>query len=439
MKPVSFYIPCFNAAKTIRLCLDAILKQTYPLEEVLVIDDGSTDETVKLATQYPVRLISHNENRGLAAARNTAIRNINTEFIASIDADCVPEPDWLSWIMERFDSPKTAGAGGKLLEMDSSSVFDFWRSVHMKQYWKDSQVFPPFLFGSNTVFRRKALINIGLYNENYKSNYEDVDICNRFREAGYVLIYEPKAAARHLRRDDIYSVLNNYWKWNLAYYQKEKHYSPPKNLAFKIKDNLGLANRYLEEDIASRRYQLLYLDFLLSLHHSLRDFEYFISQNNQENGASPLSSWLSLLDLTFFYHFNSGKRNLSTLMPEESAFLQNFFALNLVLGRFIQERFKNEKFKKILYKHLFLSVYKINDSYLLDKLLNLVEFHQDWGGLFKKEHPYLNISFLENLSINFQEWLKDLTSRYPELVQMIKVSAEKTVTSPAFGKEAIAQ
>lgn len=439
MKAVGFYIPCFNAAKTIRFCLEAIFRQDYPSQEVVVIDDGSADETVRLAKQYPVRIISHNENRGLAAARNTAVRNMHTEFIASLDADCAPEPEWLSRIMGRFVSPETAGAGGKLLEADSSSVFDLWRSVHMKQCWEDDDVFPPFLFGSNAVFRREALINVGLYDENYKSNYEDVDICSRLKEAGYVFVYEPKAIARHLRRDDICSILNSYWKWNLAYYEKEKYYRHPENFALKIKDNLGLANRYLEDDIAMRRHQLLYLDFLLSLHHSLRDFEYFISQNNRKNDISHLSFWLSLLDLTFFYHFNSGWEELSTLMPQESAFPQNFLALSLILGRFIQDSFKNKKFKRILYKHLFLSVYKINDNYLLDKLLNLTEFHRDWSGLFKKKHLRLNIPFLETLSLNLQEWLRDLTSRYPELIRMIEVSALSADALPASGRRDIAQ
>ena len=429
MSEVILYIPCFNAAKTIRFCLEAVFKQTYPLKEVVVIDDGSTDETIEIVSRYPVRLIKHTNNQGLAAARNTAMRNINTEFIASLDADCQPDSYWLKYLMKRFDSPRIAGVGGKLLESYSSSVFDLWRSVHMKQFWEDNETTPQFLFGSNTVFRKKALINIGLYNESYKNNYEDVDVSNRFKKRGYILIYEPEAIAHHLRSDDICSILNSYWKWNLAYYQKKKYYSNSKNFIFKVKDNIGLANRYIEEDIAYERYQLLYLDFLLALHHSLRDFEHFIYQNKKRDldiSDSPLLSfWLALLDLTFFYHFDSKKKNLSTLMSKAN-FLQNFSALNLILGRFIQEKFKNDKFKKILYKHLFLSVYKIYDDYLLDKLLNLVELHQDWTEFLEKKQPNLNILFLKNLSLNFQDWLKDLRQRYPKIIQMIEISAEKT-------------
>lgn len=433
MIKVSLYIPCFNAAKTIQFCLEAIFKQSYSLKEIVVVDDGSSDETIEIVSRYPVRLIKHTHNQGLVAARNTAIKNINTEFIASLDADCLPNSDWLKQLMNRFTSPKIAGVGGRLLESYSSSAFDLWRSVHMKQYWKDKETTPPFLFGSNTVFRKKALVNIRLYNENYKSNYEDVDVSNRLKKRGYILIYEPEAIVHHLRSDDICSILNSYWKWNLGYYQKKRYYSNQRKFIFKVRDNLGLANRYIDEDIASGRYQLLYLDFLLALHHSLRDFVFFVSlKNNRKNlditASSPLSFWLTLLDLTFFNHLNSRKKNLSTLMPRENIFLQNFLALNLILGRFIQDKFKNDNFEKILYKDLFLSVYKIKDNYLLDKLLNLVELHQDWSGLFKKKQHNLNIPFLKNLSLNFQKWLENLENCYPAIIQMIIISAEKIDT-----------
>lgn len=423
----SLYISCFNAENYIGDVLKGVFKQSLLPDKVIVIDDSSTDKTAETASSFPVKIIKHKKNKGLAAARNTAIKNIDADFIASLDADCVPEPDWLEKLMKRLDSPEVVGTGGRLLEMHSSTVFDFWRSVHMKQYWEEEKTAPPFLFGSNTLFRRQALVKVGLYNEGFKNNYEDVDICNRLKKRGYTLTYEPKAIVHHLKRDNIYSILNNYWSWNSAYYQKKEFYSNSKSFSRKLKDNIGLANRYIEEDITSKRFPLLYLDFLLVLHHSLKDFEYFISQGKQEYLNYPvLSFWLSLLDLTFFYHFDSEKNSFSTLIPNQDTFLQNFFALNLVLGRFIQERFKNEKFKKTLYRHLLASVYEINDAYLLDKLVDLTELHQDWSQFCKKEHPNLSVLFLEDFSFNFRKWLNSLMFRFPKIIQMIEVSAKNT-------------
>ena len=309
----------------------------------------------------------------------------------------------------------------------SAVVFDQWRSVHMKQEWSGKKTSPAFLFGSNTVFRKKALVGIGLYNEKFKTNYEDVDISKRLKKKGWVLTYESEAIAYHLKDDNISSILNTYWRWNAAYYQKRGFYANTKSFIFKIKDNLGLANRCLEEDINFKRDDLVYLDFLLALHHSLNDFEYFIFRNERRYpDYSMLSFWLSLVDLTFFYHFDFKRSNLSTLLPKRSLFLQNFFALNLTLGKCVWQKFKDNSFRRRLYKDLLLSVYRMDDTRLLDKLLNLVSLHPDWGDFIKKKHPNLNTAFLKNLLFNLEAWLEQISLRSPNIIRIIELSAKKT-------------
>lgn len=424
---VSLYIPCCNAAATIQSCLRGVLKQTYPVEEIVIVDDGSTDDTVKIAARYPVRIIRHQGNKGLAAARNTAIKGMKTELIASLDADCVPEPDWLRKLVKSFQKRQIGGAGGRLLDFHSSTVIDRWRAVHMKQHWGNKKMPPSFLFGSNTVFRKQALTSIGCYHEDFKTNYEDVDVSKRLKKKGWDLVYIPKAQAHHLKQDTISSILNSYWMWNAAYYKEVGWYSGQKKFLLKLKDNLGLANRYIEEDMGAKRYELIYADFLLALHHSLRDFEYFISRNRGGYPDYPrLSIWLSLLDLTFFYHFDSSRSKLSTLMPKENAFLQNFFALNLIVDKCIRESFESSAFREVLHSHLLASVYKITDAPLIKKVVNLVELGRDWDGLFQKRHPYLHSPFLKNISLGLQEWLKNLRIQFPRIVSMIEHSASKT-------------
>ncbi len=86
---VSLYIPCYNAERYIARAIEGALRQTNALDEILVVDDGSKDGTREIASRYPVRIISHDRNRGLAAARNTGFRNARNELVASLDADCV--------------------------------------------------------------------------------------------------------------------------------------------------------------------------------------------------------------------------------------------------------------------------------------------------------------------------------------------------------------
>ena len=432
---VSFYIPCFNAAKTIGPCLDAVFKQEYPAVEVIVVDDGSTDESARIVSRYPVRLLSHANNLGLAAARNTAIKSATGDFIASMDADCCPQTNWLGLLMSKLSSPEIAAAGGKLLEGNSKTVFDEWRSVRMRQNWDGLNTSPPFLFGSNTVFRKEALVNIGYYRECYKNNYEDVDISTRLISAGYVLAYEPQAIAHHLRNDNIASLFDTYWKWNFDFYQKDGFYSSLDNFMSKAKDTVGLVNRYMEEDIVFNRTRLLYLDFLLFFYQSLKDLYYFSFSDSRYSAFGDmdiLSVRLSLLDLVFFYHWDFENSDFTTLIPAKDAFLQNFFALNLVLGRAIRSRFPDRNFMTTLYKHLLLLFCNFEDPVLPGKIVNLIESHSDWSGLYKKYQLNLNSLFLSNLSLYFYRWFEDMVERNPGIIQMLELSANQTQEACVF-------
>lgn len=423
---VGLYIPFFNAEKYIKDTLQSVFKQTQTPLDIVLVDDSSIDKTAQIVSQYPVRRIKHVNNKGLAVARNSAIKNMETEFIASLDADCAAEPDWLECLMQRFDSPEVAGVGGKLVEKHTKAAYDKWRSVHMKQHWEEKEDSPVFLCGSNTVFRRQALLDVGLYNEHFRHNYEDVDISERLRAKGYRLVYEPKAIVYHLKRDDLYSLLNNYWNWNLPYYQKKEFYLNYKNFADKLEDNIGLANRYITEDIAAQRNELVYLDFLLGLHHCLKDFEYYIARSNTRFlKHSKTSAWLSLIDLTFFYHFDADKKKISTFMPKANAYLQNFLALLLVISKAIRSKFKSEKFQDILCKHLLQSVYNMDNDYLAKKVLILTRKHHDWSQLWKKDHPHLDELFLKKVFNSLNRWLKSLMHDKPQMIRAIELSAEK--------------
>lgn len=74
MTRVSLYVPCFNGERYIARCIEGILSQRRPANEVLIVDDGSTDGSVEIISKYPVTLVRHRQNRGLSAARNTGIR-----------------------------------------------------------------------------------------------------------------------------------------------------------------------------------------------------------------------------------------------------------------------------------------------------------------------------------------------------------------------------
>ncbi|MGH2352530.1 MAG: glycosyltransferase family 2 protein, partial [Chloroflexota bacterium] len=210
---VSGYIPCYNGAAWLADCLDALLAQTRPFDELLVIDDGSIDDSAAIARRYGpgVRLVQHPRNLGLAVARNTALASTTGDVLASVDADVRASPTWLAHLLDAFRSPRVAAAGGRLLEARQERLADRWRAAHMAQHAGDFPLLnPPVLPGANVAVRQDVARELGGYDESFRTNYEDADFQHRLAAAGYLCRYEPAALAYHLRTDSASTVLRTY-------------------------------------------------------------------------------------------------------------------------------------------------------------------------------------------------------------------------------------
>lgn len=191
---VSVIIPAYNASPFIRRTLASVLAQTYDHFEVLVVDDGSTDDTVAIvqevaAADARVRLFRQ-PNRGVAAARNLAIRASRGEFIAPIDADDVWYP---RKIEKQVECMLKAGPSVGV-------VYCWWTRIdeddqltgYSPQWAVEGDVFKALIYrnfvgnASLPLIRREALDRIGLYNTNLKSQdaqgCEDRDIYLRLAE-----------------------------------------------------------------------------------------------------------------------------------------------------------------------------------------------------------------------------------------------------------------
>ncbi len=428
-KKITLYIPCYNARGTLAQCLDAVRGQTRVPDEVIVVDDCSSDGSAEVASAYPgVRVVRHDANRGLACARNTAIREAKHALVASLDADCVAGADWLELLLAELDDPVTAGAGGRLEEPGPLTLVDRWRSVHMPQHWGDRHsVKPKFLFGSNTVFRKKALEEAGLYDERLRTNYEDVDICRKILGRGHRLAYQPRARARHLKRDTLRSVFLAFWKWNKEFYVSEGFYREEAALLAKVKDTVGLANRLMDEDLAAGEKELIYLDFLLALHHSFMDFVYF-STGRESLGRDDddyLLSWITLVDLSFSVHYNAGSRKLTSFLGKKDGVRTNVFAFLLMLHRFLSSEFGAGRLYASVMAHFLRSVGMRLDGQLLGTIDGLGWNHKDWTDLAEKEHPLIDGKFIGELNREFSSWVREKKRTFPDMEALFASTVAK--------------
>ena len=294
VREVTLYIPCYNAAHCLAEVLTAVCQQTYPIHEILVIDDGSTDESVQVAAQFPVRIVTHGDNRGLSAARNTALMISQTEYVANLDSDVVSEPLWLERLMLRFESERLAAADGELPERPLGGVTgrlnerydvtiaDQWRTIHMAQHHGDDPLDSiDFIYGCNGVYLREAIYRAGGYDERYRTNGEDCDAAERVRGLGYRLAYEPLAQCEHLRRDTVASVLRTIWRYHTPWPDlRDGIYDTgqPKDLLRKMKENINRHQLDFDADSERRATHLLYLSFLGLPYRILLDFQYAASK-----------------------------------------------------------------------------------------------------------------------------------------------------------------
>ena len=124
---VSIYIPAFNAEKTIEYSIKSIQNQSLAFDEIIVVDDHSTDNTNEIVKNFrEIKLITNLENMGLGFNRNLAIKNCKNEIVAAIDADVVLDNLWLENILKTFEKDKITMSGGKMIEKNIDNKFNLW-------------------------------------------------------------------------------------------------------------------------------------------------------------------------------------------------------------------------------------------------------------------------------------------------------------------------
>lgn len=191
---LSVVIPTYNRAATVTRCVLSVARAIPVGSEILVSDDGSTDNTAEsidaLRRQdVPVRFVP-GPNGGPAAARNRGWRASSGDVVAFIDDDCVAERQWGQSLLKRLaESPQAAGVEG-------STVPEFAPPSRFFHHSIQSQ--PGAHLTCNIAFRRDALEAVGGFDDRFpRAGYEDLDLCERVIAACGPIVHTGVAVARH--------------------------------------------------------------------------------------------------------------------------------------------------------------------------------------------------------------------------------------------------
>lgn len=191
--------------------LAALQAQTRRPDEIIVVDDGSAPPS---GVPGGIRLLRHDRQRGLAAARNTALTAATGDLLFFIDADVVPAPACLAQLLATLTAEENcAGVGARASEC-GTSLWDRYRARHLAQNPAGPVSFLP---GLAAVYRRDMLIAAGAFDARYCSNGEDYDLGLRLIAAGRKLVRDQRATVDHDRRDNLSSFTRLLWRYH--YYE----------------------------------------------------------------------------------------------------------------------------------------------------------------------------------------------------------------------------
>ncbi|MBX3200950.1 MAG: glycosyltransferase family 2 protein [Labilithrix sp.] len=229
---VTIIAPAFNEGKVIEGSIRSLLSLDYPRYEVLVVDDGSTDDTLERARalegEYPNARVEvlWKPNGGKAAALNFAIERAAGEFVLCMDSDSTLARSSLSEAIRHFEDPDVGAVAGAVEVVNRHSL---WSKLQFLEYVKGLNLVrraQGFVHGVSIVpgplglFRKSALTDIGSYS--HDTFAEDCDLTLRLLMDGWKICYEPRAVARTEAPEELISLIKQRYRWTRGILQALK-------------------------------------------------------------------------------------------------------------------------------------------------------------------------------------------------------------------------
>ena len=225
---ISVVVPAYNAAGRLGQCLGGLLSQTVPSPtyQVIVVDDGSEDETYEVARRFPV-LALQQEHRGAAAARNLGIQHAAGELVLFTDADCVPAPDWIERMAEPFEDPSVAGVKGVYATHQRQWMPRFVQAEYGEKYARMARYSTiDFVDTYSAGYRRSVLRGVGGFDSRLPGAVvEDQELSFRVAEAGHRLLFVPGAVVYHHHVASIGAYFRR--KFAIGYWKVQVHRRHP--------------------------------------------------------------------------------------------------------------------------------------------------------------------------------------------------------------------
>jgi cellulose synthase/poly-beta-1,6-N-acetylglucosamine synthase-like glycosyltransferase len=209
---VSIIIAALNNEHTMGECLKAVFELNYPKDslEVIVVDGGSKDATVKIAEKYPAKVISTPLNA--PAAYNYAIKIACNDVLGFIDSDAKVEKEWLNKLVTHLTDPQVAGVSGGIETWNTENAWARSIGYDMANRYSRLKKYATRIATMNLLIKKSIIEEAGGFDEYLPSQY-DTDLGFRITRRGYKIVFDPNAKCYHFNR----TTVRAYFRQQLQY------------------------------------------------------------------------------------------------------------------------------------------------------------------------------------------------------------------------------
>lgn len=202
----SIVIPTYRRAERLGVALQALAELNYPRSkfEVIVVDDGSELPPKQVIDEYSEKLALNllvQKHSGPATARNLGSANAKYRFLAFTDDDCSPAPDWLQKLAQRFTANPVSGIGGRIINSLTENPFSNASQLlvdYLYSYFNADPEKPRLFTGNNMAYPTDEFLAAGSFETSFDTaGGEDREMCDRWVQSGYGLLYAPEVIVYH--------------------------------------------------------------------------------------------------------------------------------------------------------------------------------------------------------------------------------------------------
>lgn len=232
---ISAYIPCYNNACTIRQAIESIQAQTHPISELFVVDDGSEDQSAKIAEALTVRVIRCPKRSGRGAARARAMNEAKHELVLCLDGSKALPTSFVENALRWFQEGQVAAVFGRIVQPSPKNVAERWCGRHLlKEDLEQAENRKGPLITAGAIVRTSAVMQIGNYNSAL-SYAEDRELGERLLAVGFDVVFDPALCVTSLTDGDLWSVLERYWRWHAPIHEQISCYAYLKQIVYSMK------------------------------------------------------------------------------------------------------------------------------------------------------------------------------------------------------------